>query len=106
MAVCGYRACTEPTHVGSSSPFQSALRFLNCPRTVAHLWGEFPILESTHHLLPSPHGELAPAIEAVLDMYGTNVTVVVAHNGQGAVFLCQGQLYVPDVVLRGDPTGS
>jgi hypothetical protein len=34
-------------------------------------------------LLPSPHGELAPAIEAVLDVYGTEVTVVVAHNGQG-----------------------
>jgi len=52
-----------------------------------HTWGaallsKFPILKSTHHLLPSPHGELAPCIEAVLDMYGTNVTVLVAHNGQ------------------------
>ena len=44
---------------------------------------QFPILNSTHHLLPSPHGELAPAISAVLDMWGTNVTVIVAHNGQG-----------------------
>jgi hypothetical protein len=46
---------------------------------------QFPILKSTHHLLPSPDGELAPAIEAVLDMYGTEVTlaVIVAHNGQG-----------------------
>ncbi|KAF8871772.1 Frag1/DRAM/Sfk1 family-domain-containing protein [Infundibulicybe gibba] len=42
----------------------------------------FPIINSTHHLLPSPGGELAPAIEAVLDIYGTEVTVVVAHNGQ------------------------
>ncbi|KZT06123.1 uncharacterized protein LAESUDRAFT_743576 [Laetiporus sulphureus 93-53] len=52
-----------------------------------HTWGavllsKFPIINSTHHLLPSPDGELAPAIEAVLDMYGTPVTVVVAHNGQ------------------------
>ncbi|KAF8893298.1 Frag1/DRAM/Sfk1 family-domain-containing protein [Mucidula mucida] len=52
-----------------------------------HTWGavllsKFPIVNSTHHLLPSPHGELAPAIEAVLDMYGTMVTVVVSHNGQ------------------------
>ncbi|OJT05847.1 Protein cwh43 [Trametes pubescens] len=52
-----------------------------------HTWGavllsKFPILNSTHHLLPSPDGELAPAIEAVLDMFGTEVTVVVSHNGQ------------------------
>ncbi|KAF7773286.1 hypothetical protein Agabi119p4_5453 [Agaricus bisporus var. burnettii] len=52
-----------------------------------HTWGcvlltKFPIIRSTHHLLPSPHGELAPAIEAVLDIYGTEVTVVVSHNGQ------------------------
>ncbi|KAJ7722557.1 Frag1/DRAM/Sfk1 family-domain-containing protein [Mycena maculata] len=43
---------------------------------------QFPIINSTHHLLPSPNGELAPAIEAVLDVFGTHVTVVVAHNGQ------------------------
>ncbi|KAI0297277.1 Frag1/DRAM/Sfk1 family-domain-containing protein [Multifurca ochricompacta] len=52
-----------------------------------HTWGcvllsKFPILKSQHHLLPSPEGELAPAIEAVIDVYGVNVTVVVAHNGQ------------------------
>ncbi|KAI9066122.1 hypothetical protein FKP32DRAFT_1707081 [Trametes sanguinea] len=52
-----------------------------------HTWGavllsKFPILNSTHHLLPSPDGELAPAIEAILDMYGTPVKVVVSHNGQ------------------------
>jgi hypothetical protein len=46
---------------------------------------KFPIVRSTHHLLPSPYGELAPAIEAVLDVYGTEVTVVVAHNGQGTI---------------------
>ncbi|KXN85854.1 Protein cwh43 [Leucoagaricus sp. SymC.cos] len=52
-----------------------------------HTWGcvllsKYPIINSTHHLLPSPHGELAPAIEAVLDVHGTEVTIVVAHNGQ------------------------
>ncbi|KAF8484380.1 hypothetical protein JB92DRAFT_3028987, partial [Gautieria morchelliformis] len=35
------------------------------PGPNSHTW--FPILSSTHHLLPSPHGELAPAISAVLD---------------------------------------
>ncbi|KAJ7219905.1 Frag1/DRAM/Sfk1 family-domain-containing protein [Mycena pura] len=57
------------------------------PGAASHTWGavllsKFPIVNSTHHLLPSPHGELAPAIEAVLDVFGTYVTVVVAHNGQ------------------------
>ncbi|KAJ7773105.1 Frag1/DRAM/Sfk1 family-domain-containing protein [Mycena metata] len=57
------------------------------PGVAEHTWGavllsKFPIVNSTHHLLPSPHGELAPAIEAVLDVFGTYVTVVVAHNGQ------------------------
>ncbi|EJD06496.1 uncharacterized protein FOMMEDRAFT_75480 [Fomitiporia mediterranea MF3/22] len=52
-----------------------------------HTWGaillsKFPIINSTHHLLPSPHGELAPAISAFLDIYGTEVLVVIAHNGQ------------------------
>lgn len=88
MAVCGHRAWAKPTHVGSSTPFQSEPDLLACSCAEAHLWNQFPILESTHHLLPSPHGELAPAIEAVLDMYGTNVTVIVAHNGQGAVLHC------------------
>lgn len=53
-----------------------------------HTWGavlltKFPIISTKHHLLPSPGGELAPAIEAVLNIYGTEVTVVVSHNGQG-----------------------
>lgn len=52
-----------------------------------HTWGsallsKFPIVNSTHHLLPSPVGELAPAIEAVLDVYGTMVDVWVFHSGQ------------------------
>lgn len=52
-----------------------------------HTWGaallsKFPILSSTHHLLPSPVGELAPAIHATLDIYGELVDVVVFHSGQ------------------------
>ncbi|KAL5335726.1 Frag1/DRAM/Sfk1 family-domain-containing protein [Aspergillus crustosus] len=52
-----------------------------------HTWGaallsKFPIVNSTHHLLPSPVGELAPAIHATLDMYGEFVDVVVFHSGQ------------------------
>ncbi|KAI0141737.1 Frag1/DRAM/Sfk1 family protein [Xylariaceae sp. FL1272] len=52
-----------------------------------HTWGaallsKFPILNSTHHLLPSPAGELAPAIHATLDAYGELVDVFVFHSGQ------------------------
>ena len=52
-----------------------------------HTWGsallsKFPILNSTHHLLPSPVGELAPAIHATLDAYGEMIDVVVFHSGQ------------------------
>ncbi|OCK84420.1 calcofluor white hypersensitive protein-like protein [Lepidopterella palustris CBS 459.81] len=52
-----------------------------------HTWGaallsKFPIVNSTHHLLPSPVGELAPAIHATLEMYGRFVDVFVFHSGQ------------------------
>jgi len=52
-----------------------------------HTWGcallsKFPIVSSKHHLLPSPVGELAPAIEATIDAYGTLVDVFVFHSGQ------------------------
>lgn len=52
-----------------------------------HTWGaallsKFPILNSTHHLLPSPVGELAPAIHATIDAYGEHVDVFVFHSGQ------------------------
>lgn len=52
-----------------------------------HTWGsallsKFPIVNSTHHLLPSPVGELAPAIHATLDAFGELVDVVVFHSGQ------------------------
>ncbi|QRW03702.1 Frag1 domain-containing protein [Ceratobasidium sp. AG-Ba] len=57
------------------------------PGPNSHTWGavllsKFPIVNSTHHLLPSPNGELAPAISAVIDAWGTHVHVVVSHNGQ------------------------
>lgn len=48
----------------------------------AALFSKFPIINSTHHLLPSPNGELAPAIHAVVDLYGTPTHVIVSHNGQ------------------------
>jgi endonuclease/exonuclease/phosphatase family metal-dependent hydrolase len=52
-----------------------------------HTWGcallsKFPIVNSTHHLLPSPVGELAPAIHATLDAYGEMVDVFLFHSGQ------------------------
>lgn len=53
-----------------------------------HTWGcvllsKFPILNSTHHLLPSPVGELAPAIHATLKTYDdVLVDVIVFHSGQ------------------------
>jgi len=57
------------------------------PGPNSHTWGavllsKFPIISTKHHLLPSPQGELAPAIEAILDIYGTEVLVLVSHNGQ------------------------
>jgi len=57
------------------------------PGPNSHTWGavllsKYPIINSTHHLLPSPHGELAPAIEAWLDVYGTEILIIIAHNGQ------------------------
>ncbi|GAB7363365.1 hypothetical protein MBLNU230_g3645t1 [Neophaeotheca triangularis] len=52
-----------------------------------HTWGaallsKFPIVNSTHHLLPSPVGELAPAIHATIDAYGDLIDVFVFHSGQ------------------------
>jgi hypothetical protein len=46
------------------------------------LLSKFPIVNSTHHLLPSPVGELAPAIEATIDAYGELIDIFVFHSGQ------------------------
>lgn len=53
-----------------------------------HTWGcillsKFPIVNSTHYLMPSPVGELAPAIHATLKTYDdTLVDIFVFHSGQ------------------------
>lgn len=53
-----------------------------------HTWGcalfsKFPIINSTHHLLPSPVGELAPAIHATIKTYDDIlVDIFVFHSGQ------------------------
>ncbi|XP_070554459.1 PGAP2-interacting protein-like [Ptychodera flava] len=56
------------------------------PSTRSHTWGnnlmsKYPIVVSTHHLMPSPHGELGPALHAVLNISGTLVDFVTSHNG-------------------------
>ncbi|CAG8616102.1 8627_t:CDS:2, partial [Diversispora eburnea] len=54
------------------------------PRTSKHaMLSKFPIINSAHHLLPSPVGELSCANHAALDAYGKEVDAIVSHNGQG-----------------------
>ncbi|CAF0869444.1 unnamed protein product [Didymodactylos carnosus] len=56
------------------------------PSSKDHTWGciilsKYPIVKSKHYLLPSPEGELAPAIHATLQTATKMIDVVIVHMG-------------------------
>lgn len=84
---------TQRTLMGNRDLIQTLANDLNMyydygPGPNKHTWGcillsKFPIIHSEHHLLPSPVGELAPAIKATLEIAnGKYIDVFVFHSGQ------------------------